>query len=66
MGCGVGHGADYEGDVGAGWKTEFGVVAFEHCGWVGGEVFHAVKCWMVLSIGVCRKWCMQLLEIIRS
>ena len=43
MGCGVGHGADYEGDVGAGWKAEFGVVAFEHCGWVGSEVFHGVR-----------------------
>ena len=57
MSCGVGHGADYEGDVGAGWKAEFGVVAFEHCGWVGGEVFHDVTCWGMSEV-VMMKWCM--------
>jgi hypothetical protein len=40
MGCGVGHGTYYEGDVGAGGQAEFGVVAFEHGARVGGELLH--------------------------
>lgn len=65
MGCGVGHGADYEGNVGARWKAKFGVVAFKHCGWVGSEVFHGARC-ENMSKMVMMKWCMSLLEAVRS